>query len=141
MTFHGEHRIDWSKMGDPTGAPMQRMVADIDNLRWQHPALRSPAGNVVHIDRSGQVVAFKRYTFDGDLLLVIVNASDNQWSDWNYGVHVGGEFGTWTECFNSQAPTYGGINTPGNFGAQLSVIDDRLLINLPSWSVLIFRKS
>jgi hypothetical protein len=67
-------------------------------------------------DRTGQVVAFKRYTFEGDLILVVVNVSDSQWTGQTYGVTMGGESGTWQEIFNSQAPVYGGINTTGNFG-------------------------
>jgi 1,4-alpha-glucan branching enzyme len=138
---HGEHRVDWAKMGDPIGQPMQRLVSDVNNLRWRHPALRAPAGNVTHVDRSGQVVAFKRYTFDGDLILVVVNASDSQWSQGGYGVNMGGETGVWQEAFNSQAPLYGGIGTVGNFGASLPVSNGYLHINLPSWSVLMFTKS
>jgi 1,4-alpha-glucan branching enzyme len=53
---------------------------------------------------------------------------------------VGGESGTWGEIFNSQAPAYGGIDTTGNFAERLTVSDDKLLVNLPRWSVLLFRK-
>jgi len=137
---HGEHRVDWGRIGDDRGAPMQQMVADINNLRWAHPALRSPAGNVVHVDRSAQVVAFKRYTNDGDLVLAVVNAGDAQFAFHDYGVDVGGESGVWVERFNSQAPAYGGIDTTGNFAENLSVRDGKLFINLPRWSLLVFQK-
>jgi 1,4-alpha-glucan branching enzyme len=53
---------------------------------------------------------------------------------------MAGQSGIWTEIFNSQAPTYGGVNTVGNFGDQISVINNQLWINLPSWSTLIFHK-
>jgi len=135
-----DYRIDWKKMGDPTGAPMQQMVRDINNLRWRHAALRSPAGNVTHVDYQGQVVAFKRYTLDGDLLLIVVNVSDNQWAFHDYGVWMAGESGSWMEIFNSQSPAYGGIGTTGNFAEQLPVTNGQLFINLPSWSVLVFQK-
>ena len=45
------------------------MVADVNNLRWQHPALRSERVDLLHADYQGQVVAFKRYNFDGDIVL------------------------------------------------------------------------
>jgi 1,4-alpha-glucan branching enzyme len=135
-----DHRIDWSKMGDPTGAPMQQMVRDVNNLRWAHPGLRSPAGSVVHVDYQNQVVAFKRYNMDGDVLLVVVNAGDGQWGSSEYGVNMGGDSGSWTEIFNSQAPVYGGINTVGNYGLELQAAGGQLWISLPSWSVLIFNK-
>ena len=137
---HGEHRVDWAKMGDFVGVGMQRLVGDANSIRWQHPALRSPAGNVVHVDYQGQVVAFKRYTLDGDVVLVVVNVSDNQWVFHDYNVNMGGESGTWTEIFNSQAWTYGGINTTGNYNEQLSVFNGQLGINLSCWSVVMFKK-
>jgi 1,4-alpha-glucan branching enzyme len=137
---NGDHRIDWLEIGDPLGAPMQQMVRDVNDLRWAHPALRAPAGSVVHVDSQDQVVAFKRYTFDGDLVLVVVNASDAQWSAADYAVNIAGESGTWTEIFNSQAPVYGGIGTVGNYADELQIQNNQLWINLPSWSVLIFQK-
>jgi len=137
---NGDRRIDWLQIGDSLGSPMQQMVRDVNNLRWTHPAFRSPAGNVVHIDTQNQVVGFKRYTMDGDLVLVVVNAGDSQWGDGDYGVNMGGESGTWVEIFNSQAPVYGGIGTVGNYGSQLQVLNGWLWINVPSWSVLIFHK-
>jgi 1,4-alpha-glucan branching enzyme len=57
-----------------------------------------------------------------------------------YGVNMGGESGGWTEIFNSQAPTYGGINTNGNFGGAIEVSGGKLFINLPAWCLLMFRK-
>jgi 1,4-alpha-glucan branching enzyme len=137
---NGDHRIDWLQVGDSLGGPMQQMVRDVNNIRWAHPALRSPAGNVVHVDYENQVVAFKRYTFDGDLILIVVNAGDYQWGSNNYGVNMGGESGTWKEIFNSQSPDYGGIFTVGNYRVELTVVNGQLWINLPSWGVLMFQK-
>ena len=137
---NGDHRIDWLQIGDGIGAPMQQMVRDINNLRWSHPGLRSPAGNVVHVDYQNQVVAFKRYDLNGDLILIVVNAGNGQWASNSYGVYMGGESGTWQELFNSQAPLYGGIGTVGNYQSQLQVDNNQLWINLPSWGVLLFGK-
>ena len=123
----GDRRVDWSRMGDPTGAPMQRMVADVNALRFEHGALRSPAGAVIHQDRQGQVIAFKRYDDGGDIVVVVVNASDNQWAFHDYGVDMAGESGTWTEIFNSQAPIYGGFDAPGNYQEALEVREGKLL--------------
>jgi 1,4-alpha-glucan branching enzyme len=137
---HGEHRVDWEKMGDSMGGGMQRLVREANNLRWRHPALRSPGGAVVHTDYQGQVVAFKRYTLNGNILLVVVNISDNQWFLHDYGVNMGGESGTWMEIFNSQAEVYGGMAAPGNYREKLLVSNSQLAINLPCWSVLMFQK-
>jgi 1,4-alpha-glucan branching enzyme len=136
-----DHRFDWQQVGDPTGAPMQQMVRDINQLRWNHEALRSSAGFVTHTDGQNQVVAFKRYNLSGDVLLVVVNAGNGQWSGNQYGVSLAGDnSGSWQEVFNSQAPVYGGVGTVGNFGAILSPVAGELWINLPSWGVLVFEK-
>jgi 1,4-alpha-glucan branching enzyme len=64
------------------------MNVDVGTLWRTGPAA---AGNVVHADYRNQVVAFKRYTFDGDLILIVVNAGNSQWGSNDYGVNMGGE--------------------------------------------------
>jgi len=135
-----DHRLNWLEIGNDIGAPMQRMVADINNLRWAHPALPSPYGLVTHRDPGNGVVAFKRYNNEGDVLLVIVNAGDGQWGSEQYGVSLYGDSGSWVEVFNSQSPLYGGVNTVGNPGASVEAQNGTLWINVPSWGVLVFRK-
>lgn len=133
-------RFDWAKVGDSTGTPMQQLVRDINSMRWNHPALRSPSGFVTHRDTQNQVVAFKRYDQNGDVVLVVVNPGDGQWGSNQYGVNLSGDTGTWIEIFNSQGPVYGGINTVGNYGMYLESSSGQIWINLPSWSVLIFAR-
>ncbi|SNS41069.1 1,4-alpha-glucan branching enzyme [Granulicella rosea] len=135
-----DHRLDWLRIGDDLGAPMQRMVADVNNLRWNHAALRSPAGQITHTDDTNNVVAFKRWNNAGDVLLIVVHAGDGQWSDTSYEVGLDGDGGTWQEIFNSQAPVYGGVNAVGNPGYRLGANDGRLSVSLASWSVHIFVK-
>ena len=54
---------------------------------------------------------------------------------------AGDDFGTWEEIFNSQSPQYGGWDGAGNYGAQKPVQNDtKIYIDLPQWSVLMFRK-
>lgn len=138
---NGEHRFNWAIVGDPTGIPMQRMVRDINNMRWANPALRSENLEPVHDDYQGQVVAFKRWTYDGNIVLVVVSVGNNQWSNGDYGVNMGGETGMWREIFNSQAPEYGGMGTTGNFQIDRQVArDGKLYINLSAWAVVLFRK-
>jgi len=136
----GDLRLDWAKIGDSTGAPMQQLVRDTNSLRWSHPALRSAYGFVTHIDPQNQVTAFKRYDLNGDVLLVVVNPGDGQWGSNDYGVSLSGDDGTWLEIFNSQAPVYGGVNTVGNNGMYLEASQGQIWISLPSWSVLIFAR-
>lgn len=136
----GDLRLDWGRIGDRTGAPMQQLVRDINNLRWAHSALRGPSGFITHNDTQNHVVAFKRYNLDGDVLIVVVNSGDGIWASNQYGVSLAGDRGTWLEIFNSQAPVYGGIGTVGNYGTYLEPSNGQIWINLPSWSVLIFAR-
>ena len=117
------------------------MVTDANNVRWGHPALRSDSAQWTFADDLNQVVAFKRWDGQGDTVLTVVNLSEGQWEHGEYGVRTGDTTGTWEEIFNSQAPQYGGWDGAGNYGAQKSVQSDtKIYINLPKWSVLMFRK-
>lgn len=138
---NGDHRFDWNLAGDRIGLEMRRMVTDANNVRWGHPALRSDSAQWTFADDLNQVVAFKRWDGQGDTVLTVVNLSEGQWEHGEYGVRTGDTTGTWEEIFNSQAPQYGGWDGAGNYGAQKSVQSDtKIYINLPKWSVLMFRK-
>jgi len=141
--LYGDHRFDWSIAGDPTGMAMRQLVADANQVRWSNPALRTDFGPLFpHIDADNSVLAFKRWDNAGNVVLAVVNMSDNQWSDAIYGVTTGVPGEGWEEIFNSQSPQYGGWNDSGNYAAQLWVQSDgNFYIRLPKWSVLIFRKT
>ena len=84
---------------------------------------------------------WKAWDDSGNVILTVVNLSDNQWDQTIYGVNIGGAGDSWEEIFNSQSPQYGGWNDSGNYLANLVVQSDgRFYIRLPKWSVLIFRK-
>ncbi len=138
----GDHRFDWSIAGDPAGIAMRNLVTDANQVRWNHDALRSDYGpDVTHRDEDNRVLAFVRWDDAGDVVLTVVNLSDNQWGNANYGVNVGGHGDSWEEIFNSQSPQYGGWNDSGNYLADLvTQADGRIYIRLPKWSVLMFRK-
>jgi 1,4-alpha-glucan branching enzyme len=140
---YGDHRFDWSIAGDTTGMPMRQLVADVNQVRWNNPALRTDFGpEFPHIDSDNSVLAFRRWDNSGNVILVVVNLSDNQWNDAIYGVTTGAPGEGWEEIFNSQSPQYGGWNDSGNYLAQLWVQGDgKFYIRLPKWSVLIFRKT
>lgn len=139
----GDHRFDWQIAGDSTGMPMRQLVADINQARWNNPALRTDFGpEFPHTDPDNCVLAFKRWDNGGNVVLIVVNLSDNQWDQANYGVNTGVPGECWEEIFNSQSPQYGGWNDSGNYLAQLWVQSDgKFYIRLPKWSVLIFRKT
>jgi 1,4-alpha-glucan branching enzyme len=136
-----EHRFDWAIAGDAIASPMRNLVRDANWVRWNNPALRSSTLQFIHEDRENTVLAFKRWHEGGNIVMVVVNLSDRQWQDFDYGIHMGAETGRWEEIFNSQAPQYDGWNDSGNYGPNLRVHGEgKLYINLPKWSILIFRK-
>jgi 1,4-alpha-glucan branching enzyme len=137
-----DHRLDWTIAGDATGLAMRNLVTDVNTLRWNNPALRSDLGpEFTHFDPDNRVLAFKRWNDQGNVLLIVVNLSDNQWDSTIYGVCVGAPGDRWSEIFNSQSPQYGGWNDSGNYLATLWVgPDGRINIRLPKWSVLIFQR-
>jgi 1,4-alpha-glucan branching enzyme len=95
----------------------------------------------IHEDRTNTVLAFKRWHEGGNIVVVVVNLSDRQWQEHDYGIHIDGEIGQWSEIFNSQSPQYDGWNDSGNYEHNLQIqVDEKLYINLPKWSILIFRK-
>jgi 1,4-alpha-glucan branching enzyme len=134
-----EHRIDWLRIGDDTGAPMQRLVREANQLRWDHPALRSYSLDVPHQDHANNVLAFRRWNDAGDVILVVANFSDRHWPE--YALRTG-PGGWWQEIFNSQAPCYGGYEDSGNGpGARGCDGAGWLHARIPAWSVLAFRKA
>ena len=137
---HTDHRLDWSLMGDPVGAPMQALVRASNEVRWRHPALRSHALQITHQDHTNGVLAWKRWNQEGDVVLVVANFSDRQWQHHDYGVATETFGGRWREIFNSQAPAFGGYEDSGNFGFDpVDAGGGRIFINLPKWSLLMFR--
>jgi 1,4-alpha-glucan branching enzyme len=137
---HQEHRLDWSLMGDVHGAPMQALVRAANGVRWAHPALRSHSLEITHRDHDNGVLAFRRWNDAGDVVLVVANLGGRQWQQHDYGVATAAG-GRWEEIFNSQAPDFGGFPDSGNFGWQPETqADGRLYINLPPWSVVMFRR-
>jgi 1,4-alpha-glucan branching enzyme len=139
---YGDHRFNWALATDQIGLQMRNLVADANQVRWQHPALRSEHGPLfTHLDAQNRVLAFERFDDAGDVVLAVVNVGEGQWSDPTYGVSLGGDTGSWEEIFNSQAPQYGGWNDSGNYLADLTVGGDgRISMRLPRWSVLLFRR-
>jgi 1,4-alpha-glucan branching enzyme len=142
LDHYGEHRFNWDLTRDTIGSEMRNLVRDINALRASHTALRGDTLAFPHLDAQSRVLAFKRWNYGGDLLLIVLNMSDNQWDHAEYGVNMGGEQGTWEEIFNSQSPQYGGWNDSGNYLAYPSVRSDGTIrIRLPKWSVLVLRKT
>ncbi len=78
---NGDHRFDWSIAGDPTAIPMRRFVAAANRVRWDNPALRSETPAIItQPDHDNNVLAFKRWSSDGNVVLTVVNLSDTNFT-------------------------------------------------------------
>ena len=70
-------------------------------------------------------------------MLVVVNASGNQWEAANYGVKVGGG-NMFREKLCTESEDFGGWAGAGNEGREVQVHEDKIFINVPKWSLSIF---
>jgi len=136
----GDHRFDWSIAGDPLGMQMRRLVAAANAVRWENPALRADSLSIPHEDPSNQVVGFVREASD-NVVLTIVNLGNQNFTEHQYGVATGQRFGQWTQILCTQDDTFGGWDGAGNaFYDPWTQQDGRIYINLPQWSVVMFRR-
>ncbi len=135
---NGDHRFDWSIAGDWMGMGMRYLVQAANQTRWNHGALRNGLLEVTHRDPNG-VIAFKRWNDSGDLVLVVVNASDGNYTGMSYGVATG-QAGQWQQILCSQDAWFGGWDGAGNaYYEPWTQADGRVYVNVPKWSVTMFR--
>jgi len=99
-----ENRIDWSKK--ITYAPIFEYMKDVITLRTSNPALRADASwDVFHTNDAGNVLAFQRYDGTGNVVVVVVNFSNSDYTDYRIGLP---QPDVWTEVINSQSSAYDG---------------------------------
>ena len=85
------------------------------------------------------MLAFRRDWGDQHLLVVVHFGSQN-FGNHSYGVSPG-MLGQWTQILCSQDAAFGGWDGAGNaFHDPWTQGDGRLYINLPKWSVVMFRR-
>ncbi len=135
---NGDHRFDWSIASDGHAVEMQRLVATVNGLRCAQPALRSESLISTHEDHQNQVIAFKRW-HGSNVVLAVLNLSENNFSNYSYGVSTDGQAGTWSQILCTQDDEFGGWHGSGNaFHQPHTRSDGRVYINLPKWSLILF---
>lgn len=135
--LHGDHRFDWSIASDSVGMSMRRLIAAGNQVRWLNPALRSDTLIVCHEDYDNLVLAFKRWR-DGNVVLTVVNLGETNFT--GYGVATDSQFGRWRQILCTQDAAFGGWDGAGNaYYEPWTQGDGRIYINLPKWSVVMFR--
>lgn len=139
LDLRGDHRFDWSIAGDASGMEMRRLVTAANQARWENPALRSDSLAITHEDHQNGVIGFKRW--DGaNVVLTVVNLGESNFGDYSYGVGTGGQWGQWRQVLCTQDSAFGGWDGAGNaYYDPYTQGDGRFYINLPKWSVVMFR--
>lgn len=111
--------LDWGLLDDPARAGVQKLVADLNQIYRDTPALwtqdADPAGFrwIVADDNENNSLAFIRIAADGSTLVCVGNFSAMPREGYRIGLPAGG---TWQEVLNSDSAHYGGSGV-GNLGA------------------------
>lgn len=139
-TDGGDNRIDWAHKTQYPG--IFRYYTDLIHVRRENSALKANAARqVYHVNDAGNVVIFQRYSLDGNVLVVVANFSNTDYTSYDLGMP---QPGAWYQLLNSEATKYEG-NGPDN----LRRIDtspiardghpQSMTIAVPSHSLMVFR--
>jgi 1,4-alpha-glucan branching enzyme len=118
-----ERGLDWSELGSPLHAGIQRLVSDMNVVYRSLEALwredYSPAGFswIDANDAFGNVMSFLRFAADAPAVACVINFSGDPHFDYRVGLPF---TGAWREVINSDAADYGGSGV-GNYGSVESV--------------------
>ena len=118
---HG-NSIDWDCLNWQEHASVQRLVADLNKLYKQTPAIWSqdftPDGFqwLTSDDADHNTLSFVRIGTKGEECVVVVNFSGEAWSDYQVALPHGGR---WTEVLSTDSTVYGGSGiSNGTFEAD-----------------------
>jgi len=132
------NRIDWSKK--TTYSEVFEYYRDLISLRRLHPALRADSGiEVFHLNESGNVMAWQRWSGSGDVIVVVANFGNTDYTSYRLGLPQAGE---WHELLNSQAAEYGGngMENAGTLASEAVAYDgyaQSVVLQLPSMGLLV----
>ena len=114
--------IDWDCLNWQEHASVQRLVADLNKLYKQTPAIWSqdftPDGFqwLTSDDADHNTLSFVRIGTKGEECVVVVNFSGEAWSDYQVALPHGGR---WTEVLSTDSTVYGGSGiSNGTFEAD-----------------------
>ncbi|MBV9561641.1 MAG: alpha amylase C-terminal domain-containing protein [Bradyrhizobium sp.] len=112
--------IFWAGLdhGDKAMVDFLRYTRDLITLRKAHPALTSEGCAVVHVHDDNRVLAFHRWTDNGDDLMIVCSLNETTWRDYAIGFPAAGE---WREIFNSDVyDNWVNPNVAGNDGGVVA---------------------
>lgn len=139
--------LDWHLNDWPEHDGLKRLVQHLNHLYRAEPALFDRDDSyegfewIDFHDSDNSVVAFKRKSSSGDILVFVINATPAVRHAYRIGVNGGGWY---DEILNTDAQTYGGSNV-GNYGGAEAVEvawqgkSHSLTVSLPPLSVVGFK--
>ncbi|MHC8407349.1 1,4-alpha-glucan branching protein GlgB [Pseudomonas sp. TMB3-21] len=145
--WNHDQQLDWYLLQYPEHQGVQKLVADLNQLYREEPALHDqdhkPAGFqwLIGDDAINSVYAWLRWSSDGRPVLVVANFTPIPREAYRIGVPFAGR---WTELINSDSEKYAGSNY-GNGGGAFTEAEpshgqpESLVLNLPPLAVLMFR--
>ena len=113
-----QRELDWWLLEDRDHAGVRRLVADLNAVYLDTPALwaqdSSPDGFtwIDADDAAGNTISFVRWAGDGSALVSVTNFSGGPREAYRLGLPYAGE---WSEVVNTDAESYGGSGV-GNLG-------------------------
>lgn len=78
-------RLDWALLQNPRNEGLRQHVASLIKLRTSTPALTSNTFEVCGVDHQRALLAFKRWTNEGSLVVVVANLRDQHAGDFTFG--------------------------------------------------------
>ncbi|GAB4067982.1 1,4-alpha-glucan branching protein GlgB [Angustibacter speluncae] len=114
--------LDWWLLDQPVHAGVQQMVADLNRIYretpalWQHDHDASGFEWIDANDTMHNVFSFVRYDSDGEPLVCVVNFAGSPHHTYRVGLPRGGR---WDEVLNTDSELYGGSGV-GNLGSVLA---------------------
>jgi 1,4-alpha-glucan branching enzyme len=137
--MRGDHRFNWAAAGDPNGIEMRNLVSDSNAVRLGNDAMRSETLDITHVDHANNIIAFKRWSNNDNIILTIVNLGETSFENHSYGVGTGQD-GYWDQVLCTQDSRYGGWEGAGNaYYRPVTQADGRIYLNIPKWSVLLMK--
>jgi 1,4-alpha-glucan branching enzyme len=133
------NRIDWSKK--TTYADHFLFFKHLHGLRKNEAFFANANHTVYHLNESGNVIGFRRWSGDDDFV-VLANFSNTDYSSYRIGIPQSGD---WWEPLNSQDPLYGGTGTVNGGTLTTEAIardgfDQSFVIHLSPMALVVLQK-
>ena len=141
--------LDWWLTEHPPHRGIQQLVADLNALYLNHPALwkldHDPAGfRWIDSGNADQnILSFVRIDNDGQELVVVVNFAGHPYHNFRIGVPTAGDY---REVFNSDSDRYGGssVNNDSQVSSQAipaHSLEQSIEISVPPLAAVVLARS